>query len=737
MVCSDSVRKHRQLEYTSEQFNLDCKKDKAIWLPHMYMIRAVIHGDINNVLRMCDNESVLEEAKLRTLSGNEFVNSVKERRSIFSPSDEHTLEPDHNQTQINSQSDGNTQQVHSQGTSARGIQAWLFHPNNHQTKQNARQTVNHGETEHEDQSQSLDSDSDFATPPATPARTLKRKVSIKKVQSKEKNKLAKASVNASKLDKFLKLAQQTSQQHMSEQTNTSEQPNPCAKSTKSITEEIEEMMNQHQHQNEETQVIEVAVVHSMFKRLEESFEKKIQQVKEELLKPVQMEVDESSGPTASKLSSLELEGDVMKAAVTKMNGNVDELTEKLSKLELDNYKKMITITGLYTDTEDLDVARRQVDAFFAKYLGINLRIETCYPIGVSNPPSKVVVLQSLREKDQIMRNKNMLKGRKNADGKPYFINNYYAPESLEKRRQSRHMQKVNEEAGEEKVKMVIKGETVTVDGVKYQPKITPPNAQNILEMSVEEVKKIVEMKIDYGPAIEKDENKFTGYAVSVDSIQQIKDAYMKLRLSHPKARHILCAYSIQDGNEKLIDRTGHCDDGEHGASVKLLQILEENNITKKAIFVVRYYSGKKIGTDRFTCICEAAVECIKLNPYNALLNEDQFVHHDEEVSQPEEEVPVKNDDGQESRKKQSRRSYKSQRGRGGNRQNYSKYPPTSHQESRKRGRYTPPEYGYHKRASVDYDYNSDHGLDYYDNYEREYPPLNQWRNTRGGFKYQW
>ena len=113
---------------------------------------------------------------------------------------------------------------------------------------------------------------------------------------------------------------------------------------------------------------------------------------------------------------MELECDVMKKALYRVHDNIVETTERVTKIEAENYRRMATITGLYTDREDKAIARRQIDAFIADNLGINLKIESAYEMGSAIPPIKVVTFHSIREKEKVFKYKSYLKGIKNADG---------------------------------------------------------------------------------------------------------------------------------------------------------------------------------------------------------------------------------------------------------------------------------------------------------------------------------
>ena len=61
------------------------------------------------------------------------------------------------------------------------------------------------------------------------------------------------------------------------------------------------------------------------------------------------------------------------------------------------------------------------------------------------------------------------------------------------------------------------------------------------------------------------------------------------------------------------------------ASNQLLEWMIENQLECRVIFVVRYYSGKKIGPTRFRRILEAAEECMETYPINRILDIQQKI----------------------------------------------------------------------------------------------------------------
>ena len=119
-----------------------------------------------------------------------------------------------------------------------------------------------------------------------------------------------------------------------------------------------------------------------------------------------------------------------------------------------------------------------------------------------------------------------------------------------------------------------------------------------------------------------------------------------------------CAtYRIKNNDEIL---QGSCDDGEHSASNIILQAMIESGIIQQVIFVVRYFSGVKIGKARFTCIQSAVQQCMELYPNNRITGNEQ------KITFPEPQPRFRNDQNS------SRGSYRGRGGRGG-RDNRIKY----------------------------------------------------------------
>ena len=213
----------------------------------------------------------------------------------------------------------------------------------------------------------------------------------------------------------------------------------------------------------------------------------------------------------------------------------------------------------------------------------------------------------------VMRNKANLKGLKNKDKKPLYINDFVPTDLNEKRKKLQDTKKRCQEM-KDPPQLEIVSDQLYINKELYQCKISPPNPQKMLDYTTSELENIMRLRICKGGDIEQDGNIFQAFTLCTNSLQTIQDAYMKMRLCYPKARHIMCAYLVE--GEEYYQTRGYCDDGEHAAGLRILQYLIENGFQARVVFVIRQYSGRKIGQDRFLCIQRAVTQCLETYAYN-------------------------------------------------------------------------------------------------------------------------
>ena len=141
-------------------------------------------------------------------------------------------------------------------------------------------------------------------------------------------------------------------------------------------------------------------------------------------------------------------------------------------------------------------------------------------------------------------------------------------------------------------------------------------------MPMEEVDEILNMKMNIGPTITKLGNAITAVSIVTNNFVSIRKAYMALRLKHPAARHIVCVWNFP--TDLYFDGSNYCEDEEIGVGSQLLDMMVRNQISHRAIFVVRY-CGEKLHENRITAYLDAVKAVIKQAPYNTILECNQQI----------------------------------------------------------------------------------------------------------------
>ena len=309
-------------------------------------------------------------------------------------------------------------------------------------------------------------------------------------------------------------------------------------------------------------------------------------------------------------------------------GSIEQLTKKIANLELANNKKTVAISGLHVYSSDKDEIGSEIQDFFESQLDIRPSIDEVFFIGMSNPPTCVVSLTSLQDKRIIMSRKSRLKDIQNRDENGIYINDYWTAENNEKKKVEHEIKDTNEKMPDEKKKIVeYKGAQMMLDGKPWQhhKKVHTPTSMELIDLDPEHLGSILKIKLIKGQEVSDRGSTFTGYTITPAKYSDIQDAYCKLKLLHPGADHVMCAFYMSECDVFAQD---YCDDGEHGGERHLLDYLLQNKLKQRAVFVVRYFGGVKLADHRYTCIQQAAVNAVKKLPENVHLGITQPAQSD-------------------------------------------------------------------------------------------------------------
>ena len=111
-----------------------------------------------------------------------------------------------------------------------------------------------------------------------------------------------------------------------------------------------------------------------------------------------------------------------------------DVLDRLSKLEITNHKRMVTISGLFIQSEKKRDMVAELEYFILQEIGVDTKIDDVYLLGQGDPPMCVVVFSSLQDKNNVMQHKSNLHGLSNEKNRPIYVNDYWNAEQNEMRR---------------------------------------------------------------------------------------------------------------------------------------------------------------------------------------------------------------------------------------------------------------------------------------------------------------
>ena len=161
------------------------------------------------------------------------------------------------------------------------------------------------------------------------------------------------------------------------------------------------------------------------------------------------------------------------------------------------------------------------------------------------------------------------------------------------------------------------------EGEKCVPKVKVPSASDILRASKEQQLQRSKVQINSGNKVVVGSSTFLAYTATVKDLDEVSDTYASVRELHADARHVMCAFRLP--HREFYKYQDYQDDDEHAGGKLLLHAMCQSEMFNRAIFVVRHYDGEHIGECRFTAILDAAKSMVTINPYNSILDKNQYL----------------------------------------------------------------------------------------------------------------
>ena len=213
----------------------------------------------------------------------------------------------------------------------------------------------------------------------------------------------------------------------------------------------------------------------------------------------------------------------------------------------------------------------------------------------------------------IFENVSNLKGVKNADNRPYKVEELLPEKEAEWKIRKRDVKAENGRmpfthqtvisvnkgklyTGEDENKQVVEDAAHTLPVKEFL--LMPKHEEQILDT----------IPIEKGPTKIVEGSIFNSYSAPVNNTSSVQLIYKKIQNDNLMATHIIGAYRIF--GQDHIRLQNYCDDGEYGGGRRILNIMKEENIYGKLIIIVRYKNGGNIGSKRFEAIQEITKKII-------------------------------------------------------------------------------------------------------------------------------
>ena len=204
-----------------------------------------------------------------------------------------------------------------------------------------------------------------------------------------------------------------------------------------------------------------------------------------------------------------------------------------------------------------------------------------------------------------------------------YVSDYLPAEMKEQRGRERDIYKANEKEVVNQIPMQFERGALKVQGQKYHQMISPPDPTKVLQYTDEQLDAIYNLKFTEGGKVSHEGTSYLAFVIPVNSHIAIEQAYMRLRLRFPTAKHLMLGYSIPGMPRFKYEE--FCDDGEIGAGRIILSIIKKNQLTNIAIFVARIQHGGNIGPVRFNLIKQLVDKAMEKKPFNKFINARQVL----------------------------------------------------------------------------------------------------------------
>lgn len=310
--------------------------------------------------------------------------------------------------------------------------------------------------------------------------------------------------------------------------------------------------------------------------------------------------------------------DLLEQLLIKVSKKNAYLEDRIVDLTSRSMRDNVVISGI--SESEYERCESKVSDFLSANIEVNCGpndIERAHRMGAfkgaTGEPRPMVVKLKGHTKDKVMKNTSKLKGKRSATGKSLYISAQEPEAIAEKRKKARFVSKelhaINSSLPEHQRATIrtVKGQTVMCNNSVVKPRVVTPSIQDTIQADPDELEAAAELDIKKSREFSENGSSFFGFSCKVNSIDDVRRAYLRLKIEQAATDDIMCAYSVSDEHNR--QHRDYLDDKEHGGGYRCFRALGDK--TNTAVFVSRSFQGVHIGPRRFQLIYDAAADALR------------------------------------------------------------------------------------------------------------------------------
>lgn len=310
---------------------------------------------------------------------------------------------------------------------------------------------------------------------------------------------------------------------------------------------------------------------------------------------------------------------VLTNVVIRLEEKVEQQAGKIVQMQARSMRKNLIISGLdepkKPQVEKQEDLLTKINDFMLNKLKMStpVQLKVFHRFGApdgSGTRPVVVKVHRIEDKFAMLAKGPQLKDLTNAHGKKYYISEQLPDVLQEERRYNQFwVQENKQNPSTSKPDMKITKNKLRINNEPYKKKVQIPNAAEILRLDDDELTSVRSVTLYEGGTKDEQGSEFLAFSARVQSTEDVRRAYRKLKIKYADASHISSAFSLAPPNGPYNQEAN--DDGEHGMGRMLLKLLHEAKATNIAVFLLRYFGGVHIGPKRFDIAKDLTKQAIR------------------------------------------------------------------------------------------------------------------------------